>query len=167
MPPPSMAQRGTTARIDVVELEKLCAMQATDEEIAAWFGVSTRTIERRRKVRKFADVMERGRAKGRLSMRRMQMKLLEAGNATMGVWLGKQYLGQTDQVEYRPEVALCTLLAMPRGPIPIAVAGPLGAVQSRQVPCIGERDRALECNEALDADSTSPLPSPGDAPDVF
>jgi hypothetical protein len=26
----------------------------------------------------------------------MQMKLLEAGNATMGVWLGKQYLGQND-----------------------------------------------------------------------
>ena len=105
-----MAQRGTTARIDSVELEKLCAMQATDEEIAAWFGVSTRTIERRRKVRKFADAMDRGRAKGRLSMRRMQMKLLEAGNATMGVWLGKQYLGQTDQIE---QAAYRTIQCLP------------------------------------------------------
>ena len=91
-----MAQRGTTARIDIGELEKLCAMQATDEEIASWFNVSTRTIERRRKVVKFADVMERGRAKGRLSIRRMQIKLLESGNATMAVWLGKNVLGQTD-----------------------------------------------------------------------
>ena len=41
--------------------------------------------------------MQRGKAKGRLSIRRMQLKLLEAGNATMGVWLGKQYLGQRDQ----------------------------------------------------------------------
>ena len=42
--------------------------------------------------------MERGKGKGRISVRRMQMKLLEQGNATMGVWLGKQILGQTDQV---------------------------------------------------------------------
>jgi hypothetical protein len=92
-----MAQRGTTAEIDLAELEKLAAMQATDEEIAAWFGVTTRTIERRRQEQAFAEVMERGKAKGRLSMRRAQMKLLEQGNATMGVWLGKQYLGQSDE----------------------------------------------------------------------
>ena len=93
-----MAQRGTLAKIDLGELEKLCAMQATDEEIGAFFNVTERTILRRKKVKRFAEVMERGRAKGRLSMRRLQLKLLEAGNATMGVWLGKQYLGQTDQV---------------------------------------------------------------------
>jgi hypothetical protein len=34
------------AKIDPIELEKLCAMQCTDEEIAAFFGVSTKTIER-------------------------------------------------------------------------------------------------------------------------
>ena len=93
-----MARRGTKARIDLGELEKLCAMQCTDEEIAAWFGVTTRTIERRRKNRVFREVIERGKAKGRISVRRAQLKLLEAGNATMGVWLGKQFLGQTDQL---------------------------------------------------------------------
>ena len=36
------------AKIDLAELEKLCAMQCTDEEIAAFFGVSTKTVERRR-----------------------------------------------------------------------------------------------------------------------
>jgi hypothetical protein len=82
--------------MDLAELEKLCVLQCTDVEIAAWFGVTTRTIERRRKVKKFADIMDRGKAKGRISVRRQQMKLLEAGNATMGVWLGKQLLGQTD-----------------------------------------------------------------------
>src|SRR6266478_76381 len=93
-----MALRGTTARIDLAELERLCALQCTDEELASWFHVTTRTIERRRKKRAFAEVMDRGKAKGRISVRRMQMKLLEQGNATMGVWLGKQILGQTDQV---------------------------------------------------------------------
>jgi hypothetical protein len=98
-----MAQRGTTAAIDLEELEKLSALQCTDEELAAWFKVSTRTIERRRKEPEFAEAMERGKARGRMSIRRAQMRMLEQGNATMGVWLGKQYLGQTDH--FYPESA--------------------------------------------------------------
>ena len=95
-----MAKRGTPAKIDLVELERLSAMQCTDEEVGAWFGVTTRTIERRRKNAKFAEVMNRGRAKGRISVRRAQLKLLEAGNATMGVWLGKNILGQVDEIRH-------------------------------------------------------------------
>jgi hypothetical protein len=93
-----LAERGTRTEIDLIELEKLSQLQCTDEEVAAWFGVSTRTIERRRLEPEFAEVMTRGKAKGRISVRRMQMKLLEEGNATMGVWLGKQILGQADQI---------------------------------------------------------------------
>lgn len=85
-------------QIDLEQLEKLCALQCTDVEIAAWFQVSLRTIEKRRRLAKFADAMQRGRAKGRISVRRHQMKLLEAGNATMAVWLGKQLLGQRDLI---------------------------------------------------------------------
>lgn len=90
------------SEIDLVELEKLCTLSCTDEEIAAWFNTSTRTIERRRKEPKFAEIMARGKAKGRISIRRMQMKLLEQGNATMGIWLGKQLLGQRDQIANEP-----------------------------------------------------------------
>jgi hypothetical protein len=86
------------APIDLTELEKLCALQCTDEEIADWFGVSTRTIENRRKRPEFAQVMSRGRSRGRISVRRAQMKLLESGSGTMGVWLGKQFLGQRDVI---------------------------------------------------------------------
>ena len=86
------------AHIDLVELEKLCALQCTDEEIADWFDVSTRTIESRRKQPEYAQVMKRGRSRGRISVRRAQMKLLEGGNGTMGVWLGKQLLGQRDVI---------------------------------------------------------------------
>ena len=43
--------------------------------------------------------MSRGTAKGRISIRRAQMKMLESGNGTMGVWLGKQLLGQRDPVD--------------------------------------------------------------------
>jgi hypothetical protein len=61
---------------------------------------SRATIERRRTIRKFAEVMERGKAKGRVSIRRLQMRLLEQGNATMGVWLGKNILGQVDEIRH-------------------------------------------------------------------
>lgn len=84
--------------IDLLELEKLSALHCTDEDIAGWFGVSTRTIESRRKKAVFAEAMQRGRARGRISVRRLQMKLLENGNGTMGVWLGKQILGQRDVI---------------------------------------------------------------------
>ena|SRR5579863_5791608 len=78
------------------DLEKLSALQCTYEEIAAWVGCSVRTIEKYAKKPEFAEVIARGRAKGRISVRRAQMKLLDSGNATMGVWLGKQLLGQRD-----------------------------------------------------------------------
>ena len=96
--------------IDLVELEKLCMIQATDVEIGAWFNVSVRTIERRRLEPAFAEIMERGKAKGRISVRRMQMKLLEQGNATMGVWLGKQLLGQVDQITHQVGLQVAVLL---------------------------------------------------------
>src|ERR1700676_3917199 len=113
----TMARRGTTAKIDLAELERLSAMQCTDEEIAAWFKVTTRTIERRRKVKRCADVIERGRAKGRISVRRQQLKLLEAGNATMGVWLGKQIFGQTDEIRHEISGSgVIISLCLPREP---------------------------------------------------
>jgi hypothetical protein len=82
--------------IDLEQMEKLSALQCTDEEMAALLGVSTRTIESRRKDPEFAQAMERGKAKGRISVRRAQMKLLDAGNAPMAIWLGKQMLDQRD-----------------------------------------------------------------------
>ena len=85
--------------IDLIELEKLCQLQCTDEEIAAWFSVSTRTLERRRRDDEdFAEIMLRGRAKGRISVRRAQMRLVEQGNPSLCIWMGKQLLAQVDRV---------------------------------------------------------------------
>jgi hypothetical protein len=82
--------------IDLAVLEKLCALNCTVEEIAGFLNVSVRTIEKRCKQPEFAAVMQRGRAMGRISLRRSQIKLMEGGNGTMGIWLGKQFLGQRD-----------------------------------------------------------------------
>ena len=93
-----MSKTRKRAEIDLMELEKLAHLQCTDAEIAAWFGTTADAVEKRRQDPAFAEIMARGKGKGRISVRRMQMKMLEQGNATMGVWLGKQILGQTDQV---------------------------------------------------------------------
>ena len=95
--------------INLGELEKLCAIHATIMEIASWFGVGHATIERRIADKTlhdhdgekltFKEIMDRGYARGRISLRRKQMQLAEQGNATMLVWLGKQLLGQRDTVE--------------------------------------------------------------------
>jgi hypothetical protein len=86
------------AKIDLVELEKLCGMQCTDEEVAAFFGVSTRTIERRRKVTKFAEIMDCARAKGRISVRRGLFRQSANGNIAATIFLAKNVLGYKDVV---------------------------------------------------------------------
>lgn len=59
--------------------------------MAAVLGADRRTIQRR-----FATVIENGRANGRMSLKRKQFDLAMKGNVTMLIWLGKQTLGQRD-----------------------------------------------------------------------
>ena len=73
-------------------------MHSSDEEIAFFYGVSVQTIVNRRKQPKFAAAMRRGRAMACLKVRRTQMRLLDEGNPTMAVWLGKSLLGQTSSM---------------------------------------------------------------------
>jgi hypothetical protein len=84
------------AKIDLVELEKLYGLQCTDEEVAAFFGVSPRTIARRKEVKKFADVIERAKAKGRVSVRRALFRLATNGNIAASIFLAKNLLGYRD-----------------------------------------------------------------------
>jgi hypothetical protein len=83
-------------KIDLVELEKLCSMQCTDEEVAAFFGVSTKTIERRRKVERFREIMDNAKAKGRISVRRNLFRLASNGNVAAAIFLSKNLLGYKD-----------------------------------------------------------------------
>src|SRR5262249_45323262 len=86
------------ANIDLAELEKLCGMQCTDEEVAAFFGVSTRTIVRRRRVQKFNEIMENAGGKGRVPVRRNLFRLANAGNIAAAIFLAKNLLGYRDVV---------------------------------------------------------------------
>jgi DNA-binding Lrp family transcriptional regulator len=81
----------------IVELAKL---RCTNTEIARVLGCSTRTLRNR-----FKEVIAKGREEANVSLRHMQWRSAENGNVTMQIWLGKQYLGQTDKVDEHVSMA--------------------------------------------------------------
>jgi hypothetical protein len=143
--------------MDLEELEKLSILQCTHEEIAGWFGVTPRTIEKRRKKPEFAAAMERGRARGRVSVRRAQIRMLDGGNATMGVWLGKQILGQRDVVTNEHT-------GLGGAPIQVVVARPdLSRLSDEDLTLLGVMVRKL-AGEPQEPSSQSPAQDAGTTP---
>lgn len=98
------------------EVERLASIGCTLEEMALVLGCSISTLERR-----FDEVIKRGRAHLKSSIRRMQLEAARNGNVTMLIWLGKQLLGQRDEaaiehagelnLHYDPEVVKAAALA--------------------------------------------------------
>lgn len=88
--------------IDWEEFDKLCKIQCTLEEIAGWFNCSEDTIENRVKEMHgitFSEYFKQKRASGKISLRRKQFQTAQSGNVSMLIWLGKQYLNQSDKRE--------------------------------------------------------------------
>ena len=86
-------------KIDKEQFEKLCGLQCTLEEICSFFDCCTDTLEswcKRTYKQNFSEVFSQKRRIGKISLRRAQFRLAEK-NPTMAIWLGKQYLGQTDK----------------------------------------------------------------------
>jgi hypothetical protein len=122
--------RKPRVNIDLVEVEKLLAMQATDAEIAAFFDCTKQAISaRKRSDQAFKDAYKRGKDKGKASLRRLMWqkaqgvegelardddgklcfddkhKLMwkvppQAADTTMQIWLSKNILGFADKVEH-------------------------------------------------------------------
>lgn len=97
-----MAKTGRPRKeIDQNQFESLCGLQCTLEEICGWFGITDKTLNswcKKTYNKTFSDVFKEKRSTGKISLRRHQWRLAEK-NANMAIWLGKQYLGQKDQVE--------------------------------------------------------------------
>lgn len=84
--------------IDQKIFENLCGLQCTETEILSWFGITDKTLNswcKRTYGKSFSEVFKEKRGKGKISLRRTQWQLAEK-SASMAIWLGKQYLGQSD-----------------------------------------------------------------------
>ena len=80
--------------IDYEKAEKLAQILCTQSEIASVLGVSLGLLEH---DPEFLRIHKKGMEHGKASVRRMQFQAANGGNATMQIWLGKQYLGQRDK----------------------------------------------------------------------
>lgn len=88
------------AVIKASQFEELCKMQCTQREICAVLDVSEKTLtkwckenyglEYSQAYNKYADF-------GKKNLRHIQFRMAEAGSERMAIWLGKQYLGQSDK----------------------------------------------------------------------
>jgi hypothetical protein len=85
--------RGKTQKVvPPDEVWRLAEIGMTDREIAEWFQIKEDTLRYN-----FADYLTKGRAGMKRRLRAVQLSTALSGNATLLIWLGKQYLGQSDQ----------------------------------------------------------------------
>lgn len=107
-----MARTGRPKKIiDKKNFESMCAYQCTLEEICAFMGVTDVTLNKWCKKEygtTFSDVFKQKRELGKMSLRRKQWALADK-NASMAIFLGKQYLGQKDSIEVEDRESLSKL----------------------------------------------------------
>ena len=88
--------------IDQKQFENLCGLQCTQEEICGFFDVCEDTLCtwcKRTYNQSFSEVFAKKRGQGKISLRRNQWRLSEK-NAAMAIFLGKNFLGQTDRIDH-------------------------------------------------------------------
>jgi hypothetical protein len=78
-------------KIDKELVEKLATIHCSVKEIADIVGCHPDTIRNR-----FSDIIARGKATGKMSVRRKMLETAMTGNATLLIWLSKQWLGMSD-----------------------------------------------------------------------
>ena len=85
--------------IDENQVETLAGINCSYEEMAAVLDCDPSTLTRR-----FAQAIEKGRHRGKMSLKRKMWETAMGGNVTMMIWLSKQMLGYSDKLEQRTEL---------------------------------------------------------------
>jgi methylphosphotriester-DNA--protein-cysteine methyltransferase len=83
-------------------VDKLCQLMCTAEEIAGFLDVSVDTLYRRIKETHdltFAEYLTQKRVGAQIALRRAQWQSAMNGNVAMQIFLGKQYLGQSNKMD--------------------------------------------------------------------
>lgn len=93
------------------QVVRLCHIQCTQEEVASVIGCCLDTLQNRCKEEHgitFSEFYKQKRQGGKASLRRNQWKMGET-NPTMAIFLGKQYLGQSDKHHVEQETIQITI----------------------------------------------------------
>lgn len=84
------------------KVEEMAKRHCTGEEIAASLGIHADTLGKRIKKEYkmgMSAYLQEKRASGRTILRKHQFEVAEGGNVAMLIFLGKQYLGQSEKTE--------------------------------------------------------------------
>ena len=79
--------------IDEKVLANLSQINCTQEEIASILGISARTLQRR-----YADLIEVNKNKGKASLRKRMYEKAMKGNDKLLIWLSKNMLGMSERI---------------------------------------------------------------------
>lgn len=88
--------------VDLDKLARVCQYPMTNEDIAAILDVSVDTITRVIKKEfgiTFAEYKDQKQSSMRFTLLAKQLEVAKSGNVAMLIFLGKQYLGQSDKQE--------------------------------------------------------------------
>ena len=86
-------------KITVAQVKALAAIQCSYAEMASILECDASTL-----TKNFSQAIREGRKKGTMSLKRAQFKkAVDDGSTPMLIWLGKQYLGQTEKSEVKQE----------------------------------------------------------------
>lgn len=108
-------------------VEGLGKIQATTRECAAVLGVSHQTfITFMGRYPAVGEVLEKGKEEGKTSLRRTQFRLA-AKNAAMAIFLGKNYLDQTDRQDINQSVTVDVTVTDARSKLEHLLLRQLGA----------------------------------------
>lgn len=75
------------------QVEKLSSYGLTNKEIAEALGYDDTTLKR-----KFENFLIKGRVNLKQRLKKKQIQVAMSGNVSMLIWLGKQYLDQSEKV---------------------------------------------------------------------
>ena len=79
---------------DPDKIQMLASFGCSITEIAKYFMIDESTVRK-----KYKDELETGRESLKVKLRQLQWDHAARGNTALLIWLGKQYLGQTDRNE--------------------------------------------------------------------
>ena len=79
---------------DPDKIQMLASFGCSITEIAKYFRIDESTVRK-----KYKDELETGRESLKVKLRQLQWDHAARGNTALLIWLGKQYLGQTDRKE--------------------------------------------------------------------
>jgi hypothetical protein len=80
--------------IDYGRVKELAEIQCTQEEVAVTLGISERTLQRNAE---FCRLYYLHKQAGKIDLLKKQFEMAKKGDKQLLIWLGKQYLGQTDK----------------------------------------------------------------------